>query len=319
MSIDNSSTALAATAESPLSLDDEGFLSVEFPEIVIEAIDDQAPAAPVYADEDLKAHLEAELELGAASPEIKPNAPQIRFKTVDGKLQLILPKEQESTSKDGLFQQRHRWEAWIRQLQQHLGASARFWQHGTLVNVQAGDRLLDSRQLHELEEALKPHDLVLHSVFTYRRQTAIAVATAGFAVEQGTVAHSLTSPPDPEDCQLDDPLYVRMTLRSGTEIRHHGSVIIFGDVNAGGEIIADGDILVWGKLKGLAHAGAKGNSQAVIMALHLEATQLRIADFIARVDTPSTNFCPEVAHVSQTGVPGICIVRASDYSSVKYS
>jgi septum site-determining protein MinC len=108
-----------------------------------------------------------------------------------------------------------------------------------------------------------------------------------------------------------------MTIRSGAEIVHPGSVIIFGDVNAGGEVIAEGDILVWGKLKGKAHAGVKGNAQAVIMALHMEATQLRIADFIARVDTPATNFCPEIAYINQQGAPGICIVRAAEYSSLK--
>ncbi len=104
-----------------------------------------------------------------------------------------------------------------------------------------------------------------------------------------------------------------MTVRSGVEIRHNGSIIVFGDVNPGGEVIATGDILIWGKLKGLAHAGVKGNSSAIVMALHLEATQVRIADFVARVDSPTTHFSPEIAHVSLTGTPNICISPAVSF------
>jgi septum site-determining protein MinC len=51
------------------------------------------------------------------------------------------------------------------------------------------------------------------------------------------------------------------------------------------------------------------------MALHLDATQIRIASFIARVETPSTSFCPEIAFVSNQGAPVIQIVQSVDYSA----
>jgi septum site-determining protein MinC len=289
----------------PLELPEDS-LSGTMPEVESDLLPVQLDA-PLDLSQALLSQLSQSLD--AKVPEVR----QVRFKTIAGKLTLILPTDKEVKDNIGLFYAELSWSDIQEQLEQRLIAGERFWQPQTLVYLQCGDRLLDTRQLQELADALQARELVLHNVATFRRQTAINAATAGFSVEQGAVSNELIS----SDNALDDPLYVKMTVRSGTEIRHPGSVIIFGDVNAGGEVIADGDILVWGKLKGLAHAGAKGNAQAVIMALHLEATQLRIGDFIARVETPATMYCPEVAHVSTVGSPSICIIRASDYSSLR--
>ncbi len=79
-----------------------------------------------------------------------------------------------------------------------------------------------------------------------------------------------------------DTLYLRQTLRSGQTVRFKGHVVIVGDAHAGSEITAGGDIVVWGELRGIAHAGARGNYKAEIRAMKIEALQLRIADYIAR-------------------------------------
>ena len=71
---------------------------------------------------------------------------------------------------------------------------------------------------------------------------------------------------------------VRGTCRAGEVQRFPGNVVIVGNVNPGAQIIAQGDILVFGKLRGLAHAGAGGDSTAVILAMSSVAPQLRIAD-----------------------------------------
>ncbi len=76
-------------------------------------------------------------------------------------------------------------------------------------------------------------------------------------------------------------LLLRETLRSGRSVYHEGDVVVIGDVNPGAEIIAAGHVIVWGKLRGLVHAGALGDSSAVICALQLTPTQLRIGDQIA--------------------------------------
>lgn len=77
-------------------------------------------------------------------------------------------------------------------------------------------------------------------------------------------------------------LYIQRTLRSGQSITSDGNIVIIGDANPGSEIIAKGDITVWGILGGIAHAGSAGNRYAKIRALKMNAIQLRIADTFAR-------------------------------------
>lgn len=74
------------------------------------------------------------------------------------------------------------------------------------------------------------------------------------------------------------------SLRSGQKIEFEGSLVIIGDVNAGAEVIAGENIVVLGILRGLAHAGAKGNKDAVIEAEEIEAVQIRIADKIKEIE-----------------------------------
>jgi septum site-determining protein MinC len=76
-------------------------------------------------------------------------------------------------------------------------------------------------------------------------------------------------------------LYHAATLRGGQVLHHSGNIVVVGDVNPGAELVATGDIVVFGRLAGIAHAGAGGDEQARIYAIDLAATQLRIATRIA--------------------------------------
>lgn len=80
---------------------------------------------------------------------------------------------------------------------------------------------------------------------------------------------------------LAPPYIYRGTLRSGQVFRHAGTVMVLGDVNPGAEVISGGDIFVWGRLRGIVHAGAMGNERAVVCAIDFEPIQLRIAGHIA--------------------------------------
>tara|TARA_Y100001968_G_C19198922_1_gene638964 strand:- start:194 stop:841 length:648 start_codon:yes stop_codon:yes gene_type:complete len=72
------------------------------------------------------------------------------------------------------------------------------------------------------------------------------------------------------------------TLRSGEYLDSPGDLLILGDVNPGAVVSAEGNVIIWGRLLGIAHAGSKGNSQAKISALQLRPVQLRIANKVAR-------------------------------------
>jgi len=94
--------------------------------------------------------------------------------------------------------------------------------------------------------------------------------------------------------------FMRQTIRSGQSIRHFGTIVICGDVNPGAEVIATGDIIVFGTLRGVAHAGAAGDEGTQIVAINLRPTQIRIASFIARSPdsaAPPLSKYPEVARI----------------------
>lgn len=74
------------------------------------------------------------------------------------------------------------------------------------------------------------------------------------------------------------------SLRSGQRLEFEGSLVIIGDVNAGAEVIASENIVILGTLRGLAHAGAKGNKDAVIEASDIESLQIRIADKVKEIE-----------------------------------
>jgi len=73
---------------------------------------------------------------------------------------------------------------------------------------------------------------------------------------------------------------IKRTLRSGRTVNSAGHVVVLGDVNPGAKIIAVGDIIVWGRLRGIVHAGAEGDEQALVCALDMSPMQLRIAGYI---------------------------------------
>ncbi|HVB23078.1 MAG TPA: septum site-determining protein MinC [Ktedonobacteraceae bacterium] len=79
-----------------------------------------------------------------------------------------------------------------------------------------------------------------------------------------------------------DTLFLRRTVRSGQAIHHPSTVVVLGDVNPGAEIVAGGDIIVWGVLRGMVHAGYPDNEQALVCALQLAPVQLRVAHLLSR-------------------------------------
>ena len=231
------------------------------------------------------------------SPVIINRYSQVYLKNEGEQLLLILPAEEEMVLNMP-------WSEIWQELKHRLQAREQSWQAGTFVSLIAKDQLLDVRQLQTIAETLSEVNLCLAKVCTNRRQTAVAAATAGYSVEQKAPDSTLS--PIAQKTQSSsqaDPLYLRSTVRSGVEVRHPGTVVVLGDLNPGGIIMATGDIFIWGRLRGIAHAGAQGNRQACILALQMEPTQLRIADVVARAPkSPPKSFEPELAYVASEGI-----------------
>lgn len=101
----------------------------------------------------------------------------------------------------------------------------------------------------------------------------------------------------------DDTLLVKRSLRSGQQINYPGHVVILGDVHAGAEVVAYGNVLVIGVCRGVVHAGANGNQLARVVAHRLCPAQLRISTSIACAppDSQTEANYPEIAYLSQEG------------------
>ncbi|WP_211178512.1 septum site-determining protein MinC [Brasilonema octagenarum] len=255
-------------------------------------------------------NVELSEEFPSKTATVNPNI-QVQIKSQEGKLLLILPTESQLPASE------YSWTEIWQQIKLRLLAGERSFSPNTAVNLIAQDRLLDNRQLQELAESLNQFKIQLKSVSTSRRQTAIAAVTMGYSVEQLQRQTTLGSELKSETPPFAEPLYLDKTVRSGEEIRHQGHVILLGDLNPGGIVVANGDILVWGRLRGIAHAGALGNRDCLIMSLQMEPTQLRIADAVARAPEKSPlQFYPEVAYITSQGIR---IARVSDFSKILLS
>jgi septum site-determining protein MinC len=208
---------------------------------------------------------------------------------------------------------------------------------GTSAVVNFGTTLPSSEELEEIRALLSEAGIELLGVSTASEETEPAPARASerrrfraseeltlsdgarslvadFAGARSDIAErrrrgapSVARPPAPAQPALhlvESPpgtLYHCTTLRGGQALHHPGNIVVVGDVNPGAELVAAGDIVVFGRLAGVAHAGAQGDENARVYAIDLDATQLRIATFIA-ADTESA--------ASSPSRPQVAMVRA---------
>ncbi|MGB3200215.1 MAG: septum site-determining protein MinC [Nodosilinea sp.] len=249
------------------------------------AVEDSAPGADSVPQAPIPA------------PPLDPRT-QMRLRNDGDHLVLLLPNGPQAEAEGGALG----WGELLQHFKQRLGGGEPFWQPHTVVHLAARDRLIDARQLQALDDVLTAAQLTLKRVITSRRQTAMAAVTVGYSVDQLETEDTLVQSPPVPGKPLAEPLYLRTTVRGGVEIRHPGTIVVVGDVNPGSSLVADGDIVIWGRLRGMAHAGAGGDRDRYIMALHMQPTQLRLDDLVARAPDPSADYLPEVAYVGNNAI-----------------
>jgi septum site-determining protein MinC len=171
---------------------------------------------------------------------------------------------------------------------------------GAKLALAIGARSLSAADLGRLRDDLSERNVSLWTVLSDSPLSMKAAQSLGLNVSLPTSSPAKRDRPESEadsEEARQEAVYVRRTLRSGRSVRHRGHVIIIGDVNAGAEVIADGDVIVWGHLRGTVQAGAAGDAEAVICALDLSPTQLRIADRFAVSPARRGEPRPEMARI----------------------
>jgi septum site-determining protein MinC len=174
-----------------------------------------------------------------------------------------------------------------RELEEHLERSGKFFT-GAAVTLVVGTRKLRDEHLQRIRQVLATHGLTIGEIrASAGDSTPVAspslppppVYTSAAAVPVLTRRETI---PEAPALPRNNALLINGPLRSGQRIYAEDNLVVFGDVNPGAELIAGGNIVVMGVLRGVAHAGVPDNSAAIITALSLKPTQLRIGHFISR-------------------------------------
>lgn len=190
------------------------------------------------------------------------------------------------------------------QLSARLQTTEAFFQ-GARVALDVAGRPVSREQWGQLEAELRHNSLVLTAVLADREDTRAAARSLGIPLVTESRREGMPPPEKQKPIAVEAPegaadsLLVRHTLRSGQVVRHPSHVVVLGDVNPGAEVMAGGDVIVWGSLRGQVHAGAGGDENATVRALHLAPTQLRLASHIARSPGNRSRLLdtPEIARV----------------------
>src|SRR5512141_1601831 len=172
---------------------------------------------------------------------------------------------------------------------------------GARLALDVASQVLHVNELVELRDQLSERGIALWAVISESPTTENTAQLLGLATRVSKPRPEETRQFAAESLGEDGALFLNRTLRSGTRIEFAGHVVVLGDVNPGAEIVAEGNVIVWGRVRGMIHAGSKGNRKAVICALDLSPTQLRIADEASAMLKPREQPKPERARINENG------------------
>ncbi|HVP21391.1 MAG TPA: septum site-determining protein MinC [Anaerolineaceae bacterium] len=189
-------------------------------------------------------------------------------------------------------------------LLQHIHERATFFK-GARVALDVGNHILRAAELGGLRDKLSDYGIVLWAVLSNSPTTEQTAQMLGLATRIFTPRPDRSIRASGQPAEGENALLVQKTLRSGMRIVSPASVIIIGDVNPGAEVVAGGNVIVWGKLRGVVHAGVDGDEKAAVYALDLNPMQLRIASYIAVQPLRKGKSAPEMAHVSNGQVVAV--------------
>ena len=187
------------------------------------------------------------------------------------------------------------WEAQQSALLNRMDQQPSFFQ-GARMALDVGTQELHVNEMVELRDRLSERNVVLWAIVSESPTTEQTAQLLGLATR--------ISKPRPEETRfapkdLDDEtaLFINKTIRSGSRIEFPGHVVVLGDVNPGAEIVAEGNIIVWGKLRGAVHAGSKGDESAKVCALDFAPMQLRVAEESVNIQKEKETSIPESAFI----------------------
>jgi len=193
------------------------------------------------------------------------------------------------------------WSEMLSQLLAELAKKKNFLS-GARVAVDVGNTEIRSSELGLLRDKMSDLNINLSAVISSSEITQKSSKLLGLDTRLAPAkADEKIKAIDPTPAG-ETATFIRKTLRSGMRVVSDGHVVVFGDVNPGAEIIAAGSIIIWGKLRGVVHAGVRGDETATVCALEMEPTQMRIANYSETFKAKKGKAQPEVASVQDNGI-----------------
>ena len=169
--------------------------------------------------------------------------------------------------------------------------------HGAKIAIDVGNRELFAVDLSTLRDRLSDINVSLWAVISNSPVTENTAQVLGMATRISIPKPDRIVKSPESTIEGENAVFVHKTVRSGLKVVSHSHIIIFGDINPGGEVIAGGSVIIWGRCRGVISAGASGDVNARVCALDLSPTQLRIAGIIAVSPKRKGKPQPEIARI----------------------
>lgn len=190
-----------------------------------------------------------------------------------------------------------KWSEMRQTLLSHIQEQLDFFQ-GANLSLDIGEQALSAAELGRLRDQISELGLTLRAIISKSDRTNKNAETLGINTFIAKPQADKSGHAYDTSIGGDEAMLVKRTLRSGNTIEFPGHVVVIGDVNPGAEITAGGNVIVWGRLKGTVHAGASGEENAIVCALELTPTQLRISGEISITPPQKGKPHPEVARLN---------------------
>ncbi len=167
--------------------------------------------------------------------------------------------------------------------------------NGARLALDVGNQIIKVNELVELRDRLSERNLSLWALVSESPTTEKTAQLLGLATRISKPRPEDTRPYAVQDLGEGTALFLNKTLRSGARVEFNGHVVVLGDVNPGAEIVAEGNVIIWGRLRGSVQAGSKGNEEAVVCALDLLPMRLQIAEDVVNMSDKKETGKPEMA------------------------
>lgn len=168
---------------------------------------------------------------------------------------------------------------------------------GARLALDVGKRTLHAAEMGSLRDKLSDFNIALWAVLSQSIVTEQTAQVLGLATCLSTSKGPQALRQLEKTLPTEEAVFLQKTIRSGNRVSSKGHVVVLGDVNPGAEILAGGNVVIWGRLRGSVHAGIEGDEGAEICALDINPTQLRIANYFYIGTRKKKKSGPETVHI----------------------